>query len=97
MERDKNRPYILIIKEIPKIHCARGPIGCQKCKEMIEEGEIFNLLRVFLDAGEIARPMTEILIDNEQVLCEYDILESFKNEIEAKKYAEANNIEIVHS
>jgi hypothetical protein len=64
---------------------------------MMEEGDSFSLLKVFLDAGEIARPMTEILIDNEPVLCEYDVLERFKNDIEAKNYAEANNVEIVYS
>jgi len=63
---------------------------------MKDEGDNFSLLKVFLDAGEIARPITEILIDNEPVLCEYDILERFKNENEAKKYAEANNIKIVY-
>ena len=97
MERDKNRPYVLKIKEMPKIHCTRGPSGCQKCQEMKEEGESFSLLKVFLDAGEIARLMTEIIFDNDPVLCEYDVLERFKDVTEAKKYAENNHIEIVNS
>ena len=97
MERDKKRPYILLIKEMPKIHCARGPISCQKCQEMKEEGESFCLLKIFLDGGEIARPMTEVIVDNEPVLCEYDVLERFKDITEAKNYAEENNVEIVYS
>ena len=97
LERDKNRPHILMIKEMPKIHCARGPRGCQKCQEMIAEGNSFCLLKIFLDAGEIARPMTEIIVDDEPILCEYDVLNRFKDVIEAKKYAEENNIEIVYS
>ncbi len=95
MERDKNRPHVLMIKEMPKIHCARGPVGCQKCQEMMEEGNSFCLLKIFLDAGEIARPMTEVIVDNKSLLCEYDVIERFKDVTEVKKYAEANNIEIV--
>ena len=97
MERDKKRPHILLIKEMPKIHCARGPRSCQKCQEMKEEGESFCLLKVFLDGGEIARPMTEIIVDNESILSEYDVLDRFKDMTEAKKYAEDNNVEIVYS
>lgn len=97
MERDKKRPHILLIKEMPKIHCARGPRSCQKCQEMKEEGESFCLLKIFLDGGEIARPMTEIIVDNESILSEYDVLDRFKDIIEAKKYAEDNNVEIVYS
>ena len=97
MERDKNRPHVLIIKKMPKIHCARGPRGCEKCREMMEEGESFCLLKVFLDGGEIARPMTEIIVNGELILSEYDILKRFDDVTEAKKYAEDNNIEIVYS
>ena len=91
MERDEKRPHILLIKEMPKIHCARGPRSCQKCQEMKEEGESYCLLKAFLDGGEIARPMTEIIVDNES------ILNRFKDLIEAKKYAEENDVEIVYS
>jgi len=97
MERDKKRPHLLMIKEMPKIHCARGPKGCQKCREMKEEGDSFSLLKVFLDTGEITRPMTEIIVDNESILCEYDVLKRFNDVTEAEKYAEANNVEIVYS
>ena len=97
MERDEKRPHILLIKEMPKIHCARGPRSCQKCQEMKEEGESYCLLKAFLDGGEIARPMTEIIVDNESILSEYDVLNRFKDLIEAKKYAEENDVEIVYS
>ncbi len=95
MERDEKRPHVLLIKEMPKIHCARGPRGCQKCQEMKEEGESFCLLKVFLDSGEIARPMTEVIIDDERIFGEYDVLNRFKDLNEAKKYAEDNNITIL--
>ena len=97
MERDKNRPHVFMIKEMPKIHCARGPRSCQKCQEMKEEGESFCLLKIFLDGGEIARPMTEIIVDSEPVLLEYDVLERFKDMTEAEKHAEINNVDIVYS
>ena len=83
MERDKKRPHILLIKEMPKIHCARGPRSCKKCQEMKEEGESYCLLKIFLDGGEIARPMTEIIVDNESILSEYDVLDRFKDITEA--------------
>ena len=83
---------------MPRIHCARGPNGCDKCKELAdldeEEGMQLSLARVYLVPGEIARPMTEIIINGKKILAEYDITQRFKNLEEAKNYAKLNSIDV---
>jgi hypothetical protein len=86
--------HIDVIKNMPWIHCARGPVRCETCKEYLAEGESPTLIRVYLGPGEIARPMTEMLIEDEKVLCEYDVLQRFENEEEAMEYAMENKVPI---
>ncbi len=85
--------YIDVIKRIILVHCARGFTRCEKCRKLKEEGEKYCLIKVFLKAGNIARPMTEIVYNDKTILCEYDVKKVFKDEIEAKEYAEKNKIE----
>ena len=89
--------YVDIIKKITLFHCARGPKRCEKCRELEKEGEKFCLIRVYLKAGNIARPMTEIVYNGKKILCEYDVEKVFKNVIKAKKYAKNNGINIIIS
>ena len=77
-----------------KIHCARGPAICETCKEYFNEGESPTLIRIYLSPGEIARPMTEMMIEDEKILCEYDVLQRFENEEEAMEYAMENKVPI---
>jgi hypothetical protein len=86
--------YIELIKELTLIHCARGPLRCDKCKKLEEEGKKFCLIKAYSKAGKIARPMTRININNERVFCEYVVEKVFIDENEAKKYAINNGIEI---
>ena len=86
--------HIDVIKNMPKIHCARGPKGCETCKEYLAEGESPTLIRIFLSPGDIARPMTEMIIEDEKLLLEYDVLQRFENEEEAMKYAMENKVPI---
>ena len=79
---------------MPKIHCARGPEGCEKCREYLAEGDSFALIKIFLKPGNIARPMTEMLIEDKKMLCEYDVLQRFNNEAEAMEYAMNNKVPI---
>ncbi|MFX1393987.1 MAG: hypothetical protein ACFFAH_10470 [Promethearchaeota archaeon] len=83
-----------LVKKMTLIHCARDPMRCDKCKKLEEEGEQFCLIKAFLKAGNIARPMTMIFFNNEKVLCEYDVEKVFKDEKEAKEYAINNSIKI---
>jgi hypothetical protein len=75
-------------------HCARGPLLCEKCKEMEKEKKIC-LLKVYLEPGEIARPMIEIYRDGKKRLYEYDVIKTFENEKEAKDYAKRNALNLL--
>jgi len=86
---------IELIKKMSLIHCARGTQYCKKCKQLKEKGEKFCLIRVYLNPGSIARPITEIYIDGNKIFGEYDVLKIFDNESEAKEHAKQNSIEII--
>ena len=71
----------------------RGPNWCNKCKEMAREKN-YCLIEFFLSPGEITRPVDEFTINGKKEMCEFDIIEVFNSEKEAKKYAKANSIPI---
>jgi len=89
--------YINIIKKMTLIHCARGPVRCNKCSKLEKQGEKYCLIKVFLKAGNIARPMTEIVLNNEKMLCEFDVVDVFKDKKDAEYYALKNGIMIIES
>jgi hypothetical protein len=86
---------IKIIKKLPKLHCARGPKGCEKCREFLEEGENFCLIRVFLKGTNVARPLTEIFVGCRRIVGEYEVLKRFDSKDKAKKYAIKHKMEIM--
>jgi len=88
--------YIDVIDKIYVPHCARGPKRCEECKKAAEEEKIC-LIRVYLEAGNIARPMSDFVVDGKKVLCEFDVFKIFNDEVEANDYAEKNNINIIFS
>lgn len=88
---DEDRPSEEIIRVMSPPHCARGPKGCEKCKEAAKTKKIC-LLRVFFDHGYMARPMIELERDGERSMFEYDVLRIFKNRDEGLEYAETNDI-----
>jgi len=88
--------HIEIIKEMPHIHCARGSLRCNKCKELEEQGDSYALIKVYLEPVDYASPITEVIIDGEKIFGAYSIIQRFDDVIEAKKYAEENKVEIVH-
>jgi len=85
--------YIKIIKELPEIHCARGPTLCEKCREAIKK-KSFCLIRVYLEPGNEARPITEVYVGCRKVKGEYDVIKRFKSKKAAKKYAIDHGIDI---
>ncbi len=88
---------IEIIKKMSRLHCARGPKRCNTCKEYMDEGRSFALVRIFLTSGNIARPITDFINANgEKTYGEYDIIQRFDNIEEAKQYAEENNVELIN-
>ncbi|TFG26414.1 MAG: hypothetical protein EU532_09845 [Promethearchaeota archaeon] len=86
--------FIKIIKKMIPIHCAKGPEYCEKCRTLEMKGKKFCLIKVYLKAGNIARPMTEIYVGCQKIFGEYDILKIFENSDEAVKYSSKNNIDI---
>ena len=88
---DEDRPSEEIIRVMSTPHCARGPKGCEGCREAAKIKKIC-LLRVFFDHGYMARPMIELERDGERSLLEYDVLRIFENKDEALKYARKNNL-----
>jgi hypothetical protein len=75
-------------------HCARPKGACKKCAQLAEEGEKYCLITFQHSNEEISRPMMTIEIDGEDVLCEFDLKKIFKDEREAREYANINNLEI---
>ena len=78
-------------------HCARPKGACKKCAELAEEGEKYCLLSFQYSAEEMARPMMTIEINEEEVLCEFDLIKIFKEESEAREYAMENGIDMPES
>ncbi|MDF1538984.1 MAG: hypothetical protein P1Q69_08775 [Candidatus Thorarchaeota archaeon] len=91
---EEHRPQEEIIRVLSPPHCARGPKGCDKCREAAKIKEIC-LLRIFFDGGMIARPMIEIERDGSKSLHEFDVLRRFETADEALQYASDNNIQDV--
>lgn len=89
--------YIEVIKRMPHIHCARGPKRCDKCKALDEQGDSYALIKVYLEPVDYASPITEVLVDGEKIYGAYDVVQRFENLVEAKKYAEENNLEIAQN
>jgi len=85
-----------IVKMIP-FHCARPKGACKKCAELAEEGEEYCLISFQYSAEAMARPMITIEINEEEVLCEFDLINIFKDESEAREYAMKNGINLPKS
>ncbi|MFX1518599.1 MAG: hypothetical protein ACFFCD_01555 [Promethearchaeota archaeon] len=86
--------YIDVIDKIYVPHCARGPKRCEECKKATEVEKIC-LIRVYLESSDIARPMSDFVVDGKKMLCEFDVLKVFEDESEAEGYAKKHNINIL--
>jgi hypothetical protein len=83
-----------IIRRIRLAHCKRGPEVCEKCREM--NVERICLLDICLpDAGQVQRRVIEISVDGETEWREFDVVQMFADEQEAKAYAAQNGIKDV--
>ncbi|MBS7249952.1 MAG: hypothetical protein KIH08_05085 [Candidatus Freyarchaeota archaeon] len=89
-----SKKSIYIIRKMSVPHCARGPLRCEKCRIMEKEKKIC-LLKVYLEPGEIARPVLDIYFDGEKKFCEYDLIKTFENEEAAKEYAKRNMLNLL--
>lgn len=83
-----------IIRRIRLAHCARGPLICPKCREMDRE-EICLLDICPPDRGLVTRRVIPVGAEGEEVWHEFDIVQVFASEKEARAYADAHGIEDV--
>lgn len=82
-----------IIKKMSIPHCKKGPDACKKCKKNTKEE--WCLLNVCPEKqGEIQRPVTKVTFHGQEHMKEYEVIQKFKTEEEAKKYSVDNKIEI---
>lgn len=83
-----------VLKQMARIHCARGPNRCKTCKEYAKEKKVALLDTDPDDPGLIARPMIEIEYEGEKIHVPFDVLAYFDTFEEAKGYAEKNNLTV---
>ena len=85
-----------MVKMVP-FHWLRPKGACKKCTQLAEEGEKYCLITFQYNAEEIARPMMTIEVNEEEVLCEYELTKIFKDEPETRDYATENGLEMPKS
>jgi|GEM_PF-1965509 len=85
----------LEIRKTTIIHCARGPVSCEKCKESAKV-EKFCLLKIYTKSNHlVSRPVIESIVDDKKFYFEYEIVKHFDSQTAAKKYSKERNIKIV--
>ncbi|MBN1329771.1 MAG: hypothetical protein JXA54_09885 [Candidatus Heimdallarchaeota archaeon] len=83
-----------ILKKMAQIHCARGSMRCNICKEYEEKKKI-ALLDLSPDEIELAtKPILSVEIDGKKVYTSFEVLGYFESEEEAKRFASEKNIVI---
>lgn len=81
-------PACLAIRALKPLHCARGPLRCEKCKAVEKEPAKPKLLDV-CPYGDYARPTIDTASAKGRV---YDVLQTFESADEAKGFAEKHLI-----
>lgn len=80
-----------IIRRVRMAHCKRGPLRCEKCREM-DVGKICLLDIAPPDQGQIQRRVIEVEIDGDSAWREFDIVKAFDSAETAQAYAHENGI-----
>jgi hypothetical protein len=90
-----NYNYIskVIMKMYP-IHCAMGPLGCEKCKEYSKEKK-YCFIGILHRGGKIQRPMMQLDLTGTKTWYEFDQFIIFNSEEEAIEYSKENSIRIL--
>lgn len=83
-----------ILKKMSQVHCARGPMRCEICKEYEQKKKI-ALLDLSPDEIEYAtRPILALDIEGKKLYTTFEVLGYFENVEEAKKFAAEKHIDI---
>ena len=82
------------LKNMARIHCARGPKRCKICKEYAEDKR-WALLIINPDNNPMAaRPMIEIEVDGEMVFLPYDVAGYYDDIKNAMEYENKKGIKV---
>lgn len=84
-------PQCLAIRKQRPIHCARGPLRCDKCRAAAAQPAVARLLDV-CPTGDYARPTVTVVRDGKSVTRVYDVLQSFATDDEAARFAAAHGL-----
>ena len=83
-----------VVKKMAKIHCAKGPKGCKKCREYAKEIR-YALLDTNPQENELAaRPMIELEVMGEKTWVTFDVVAYFETMEELNEYTAKKDIEI---
>ena len=83
-----------VIRKMRLAHCKRGPVVCDKCREM-DEPRICLLDICPPDAGTMQRRVIQVVVDGEGLWREFDIVMTFESEHDAREYARENGVQDV--
>ena len=93
MEGDTMESGIFIVQRRSLIHCARGPRGCERCRDMAGE-QVICLVELYPGPTGVARPVDEFELNGEKGFCEFDIVRRFENEEAAEVFADSKSIPV---
>jgi len=84
-----------VVKKMAKIHCAKGPKNCKKCREYAKEKR-YALLDTNPQENEMAaRPLIELEVEGgEKVWVTFDVIAYFESMDEVKEYTTKKDIEV---
>lgn len=83
-----------VLKKMARIHCARGPKGCEICKEYAKELK-WTLLLINPDDNPFsARPMLEIELEGEMVWMPFDVVAYYDNIETAMEYVNEHKLKV---
>lgn len=80
-------PDCLAIQVMKKVHCARGPARCEKCKAAAAEPARPKLLDLCPWPPEAARPVVDLVRDGGTQHHVYDVLKTFDTLDQARAFA----------
>jgi|WetSurMetagenome_2_1015567.scaffolds.fasta_scaffold74396_2 hypothetical protein len=95
LQDSANYNYICkVIMKMYPIHCAMGPMGCEKCKEYSKEKK-YCFIGLLHKGGKFQRPMMQLDLTGTKTWYEFDQFKIFNSEEEAIEYSKKNSIRIL--
>ena len=83
-----------VLKKMARIHCARGPKGCDICKEYASDLKWALLIINPDDNPMAARPVIELDVEGEMVFMPFDVLAYYDDIKDAMEYVTEKKLKI---